>query len=458
MISTPETSRRSIFWQHPGHDVEDAARKPLPFKVVHLSTYDLMGGAARAAYRLHSGLREAGVESSMFVREARNNDHSIIKYQPTSSFLGRVERRLRREYIQRTLRPSVHPIDNHFEPFRIDRSEYGTDLVSQLPAHDVLNLHWIVDFVDYGSFFVPWSTGKRLVWTLHDMNPFTGGCHYDLGCGRYLSRCTHCPQLRTPGENDLSSQIWDRKKTLFDRLPPDRLHVVAPSVWLANEAKRSPILSRFPVSVIPYGIDLDDFAPRDKRSAREVFGISQQAKVVLFIADGLPLFRKGFDRLVEALEKIKARIPTLHVVGVGHNSPALEGQIPYLHLGPIHNDRLLSNIYSAADVVVIPSLQDNLPNVVLESMACGTPVIGFAVGGIPDMIHHGKTGLLVPPTDIPAFGAAILEVLRNPERQSVLRAHCRQTAEQQYSLQQQASRYQDLYSKLLSTPSKLPVL
>ncbi|MEP7153972.1 MAG: glycosyltransferase, partial [Nitrospira sp.] len=175
---------------------------------------------------------------------------------------------------------------------------------------------------------------------------------------------------------------------------------------------------------------------------------------VLFVADGLPLVRKGFDKLVEALKQIKARIPTLCLVGVGHNSPALELQIPYLNLGHINSDRLLSNIYSAADVVVIPSLQDNLPNTVLESMACGTPVIGFDVGGIPDMIQHGKTGLLVPPSDTAAFGAAILELLKNPERQSRLSAHCRQTAVQRFSLQRQASRYTDLYTKLLRAPSK----
>ncbi|MBA2485045.1 MAG: glycosyltransferase [Nitrospira sp.] len=454
MITTPHTSRRSFYFQHPDHEVEDAVRKPLPLRVVHLSTYDLIGGAARAAYRLHSGLRQAGVESSMFVRETGNTDRSIVRYQPTNAFLGRVERRVRREYIQRTLRPSVHPTGNHFEPFRIDRSEYGSDLISQLPAHDVVNLHWVADFVDYGSFFGPMSTGKRLVWTLHDMNAFTGGCHYDLGCGRYLTQCTQCPQLRSPGEHDLSNQIWERKKALFNRLPIDRLHVVTPSIWLANEVKKSPILNRFHVSVIPYGIDLSDFAPRDKRSAREVFGIPHQAKVVLFVADGLPLIRKGFDRLIEALRQIKARVPALCLVGVGHNSPALDLQIPYLNLGHIHNDRLLSNIYSAADVVVIPSSQDNLPNTVLESMACGTPVVGFAVGGIPDMIQHGRTGLLVPPSDTTAFGAAIWEVLKNSERQAVLSAHCRQTAVQRFSLQRQASQYNELYTKLLSAPSQ----
>ena len=425
------------------------SRKSRPLKVIHLSTYDVVGGAGRAAYRLHTGLQQSGVESSMFVREARAPSDSIVRFEPSNTFLGRVERRLRHGQIQRKLLSSVHPTRETCEPFRIDRSKYGTDLLAQLPAHDILNLHWVADFLDYPSFFGALATGKRCVWTLHDMNAFTGGCHYDLGCGRYSSRCAQCPQLRTAGPHDLSSEIWDRKKALFDRLPLDRLHLVTPSSWLAAEVKRSPILGRFPLSVIPYGIDLTDFAPRNKQSAREVFNIPQQAQVVLFVADGLQLYRKGFDLLIDALERIQTRIPNLCVVGVGHNSPPLGLRVPYLHLGPINNDRLLSNIYSAADVMVIPSVQDNLPNTVLESMACGTPVIGFDVGGIPDMIRHGRTGLLVPPFDATALGAAVSEPLENPRRQSALSADCRRAAVQHYSLGQQAARYCNLYTKLV---------
>ena len=421
-------------------------------KVVHLSTFDIAGGAARAAYRLHSGLRKAGVESSMFVREARTKDRSVVRFEPTNTFWGRAERRIRREQIQRKLRPSIHPVSERFEPFRIDRSEYGTDVFSQLPAHDIVNLHWVADFVDYPSFLGALSTGRRVVWTLHDMNAFTGGCHYDLGCGRYLSQCGECPQLRAPATNDLSSEIWKRKKSLFDRLPEDQIHFATPSSWLAEEVKRSPILGRFPLSVIPYGLDLRDFAPRDVGSAREVFGIPREAKVILFVADGLPLFRKGFEVLMQVLEHIKARIPRLHLVTVGHNSPDLGHRIPHTSLGHVNNDRLLSNIYSAADLLVIPSLQDNLPNTVLESMACGTPAVGFDVGGIPDMVQHGRTGLLVPPYEATALGAAMLELLQNPERRSAFGENCRQVALQHFSLEQQASRYYELYRHLLSNP------
>lgn len=423
----------------------------LSTKVVHLSTFDVSGGAARATYRLHVGLRKAGVESSMFVREARTIDDSIVRFEPSSTFWGRVARRLRRKHIQRKLLPSLQPMSQRFEPFRIDRSEYGAEVFSQLPAHDIVNLHWIADFVDYPSLLGPLSAGRPVVWTLHDLNVFTGGCHYDLGCGRHLRECGDCPQLRTPASNDLSSEIWKRKKALFDQLPHDLIHFVTPSSWLGEEAKRSPILRRFPVSVIPNGLDLEDFAPRDEGSAREVFGIPHDAKVVLFAADGLSLIRKGFDVLMQALDHIRARLPKLHLVTVGHHCPDLSHRIPHTNLGHVNSDRLLSNIYSAADLLVIPSLQDNLPNTVLESMACGTPAVGFDVGGIPDMVQHRKTGLLVPPYEPKALGAAMLELLQNSERRSAYGENCRRSALGHFSMEEQASRYSELYAHLLNT-------
>ncbi|HJR77741.1 MAG TPA: glycosyltransferase family 4 protein [Nitrospiraceae bacterium] len=418
-------------------------------RVVHLSTYDVIGGAGRAAYRIHSGLREAGIHSSMFVREARTKDQSVITFDPSQTLYRRVARRIRREQIQRKLHRSVPAGNRKFEPFRYDRSEYGTDVIAQIPDCDVVNLHWVVDFVDYPSFFESLPERKRVVWTLHDMNPFTGGCHYDLGCGRHLTRCHQCPQLQSQEDDDLSAQIWDRKKVLFERIAPSRLHIATPSSWLAEEVKRSPLLNRFPVTVIPNGINLEDFAPRNKQSARDVFGIPQQSKVVLFVADGLPLYRKGFGVLAEALERVGQRIPNVCLVCVGHNDPPPGLRVPWIHLGYVGNDRLLSNIYSAADVFVIPSFQDNLPNTVLESMACGTPVAGFSVGGIPDMVQHGKTGLLAPPFDALSLGTAITELLKNTERRLTFSSNCRRVAVHRFSVARQAVLYYELYKNVL---------
>ena len=205
------------------------------------------------------------------------------------------------------------------------------------------------------------------------------------------------------------------------------------------------------MSVIPYGLDLTIFAPRDRPSARAIFGIPQDARVVLFVADGLPLKRKGFEILIEALEQIKSRMPAICLVGVGHNSPLIGPHLSHVSVGHIKNDRWLSHLYSAADVLVVPSLQDNFPNTILEAMACGTPTVGFAVGGIPDMIQHGQTGLLVRPADPADLGGAVLELLKDRE-QSVIREQCRRTALQHFSLEQQATRYAELYGRLLNRP------
>lgn len=432
---------------NPAYGIEATCDDLDTLTVVHLSTYDVAGGAARAAYRIHRGLRGAGIQSVMFVREARSRDASIVTFEPTRKLLGRLGRRFRRERMRRELQHCA-TADN-VEPFRLDRSEYGTDLAVNLPRADIVNLHWVVDFVDYPSFFETLPDTTPIVWTLHDMNPFTGGCHYDLGCGRYLSRCHGCPQLQSEQKDDLSSRIWDRKKAMFARLNPERLHIATPSAWLANEVRRSPILSRFPVTIIPYGIDPQHFSPRHRESAREVFGIPQKARTVLFVADGLPLVRKGFAALSEALNRVAHRIPNATVICVGHNDPPPGLRIPWIHLGYIQNDRLLSNIYSAADVFVIPSLQDNLPNTVLEAMACGTPVVGFDVGGIPEMVQHGRTGLLVQPNDAAQLGDAIVQLLTDADQRDRLGRNSRRAAVHRFSPARQAAQYYDLFRTLL---------
>src|SRR5262249_52354987 len=235
----------------------------------------------------------------------------------------------------------------------------------------------------------------------------------------------------------------------FDKVDSRRLHIVTPSCWLAEEVRRSPIFRRFPVAVIPNGLDLEDFAPRDRGSARDVFGIPQRAKVVLFVADGIGISRKGFSILAQTLEKYDARASDLFLMSLGHNKPSVQCRIPWLHLGFVNNDRLLSMAYSAADVFVIPSLQDNLPNTVLEAMACGTPVVGFAVGGITEMVRAGITGLVVPSGDTDGFRAAILALAENDNKRREMSANCRRIAIEEYSLELQARRYSEIYKSLL---------
>lgn len=422
-------------------------------KVVHLSTHDIRGGAARAAHRLHTGLRRLGHDSQMLVLYRHSSDPAVRALRRPASLLSRVRRRLRRDWIRLALERYAATRPAGYERFSQDRTEYGADLLAQLPACDVVNLHWIGGFVDYQSFFAAVAAHTPLVWTLHDTNPFTGGCHYDGGCGRYNSGCGTCPQLGSKHEKDLSSQIWQRKLGILGRLQRERLHIVAQSRWMANEASSSVLLRRFPVTTIPIGLDTDVFSPRDHRTARAALEIPQDARVVLFAADSATNRRKGFDLLTQALACL-SDLPNVFLVSLGRGEPVIEAQIPHLHLGHLGNDRLLSLVYSSADVFVIPSLQDNLPNTVLESLACCTPVVGFAVGGIPDMVHPGVTGLLAPAQDVGALGRAIRQLLEDPDTRARMAANCRRVAVEEYALEKQAQAYVDLYRRVVDRHSR----
>jgi glycosyltransferase involved in cell wall biosynthesis len=281
------------------------------------------------------------------------------------------------------------------------------------------------------------------------MNAVTGGCHYDLGCGRFAQRCAACPQLGSEDPNDLAGQVWDRKRAVFERLDPRRFCIVTPSRWLGQVVKQSPIFSRFRIETIPYGIDLDDFAPRDRAAARDVLRIPQDSHVILFLAEMLDNRRKGFPLLEEALSSCSRLVDRLWLLSVGHNPPQPKTDVQGSHLNYVGNDRFLSLAYSAADLFVIPSLQDNLPNTVLEAMACGTPVVGFDVGGIRDMIRPDRTGVLVEAGDVVGLRAAIVTLLKSPGTRQQMSQQARQIALAEYPLLLQARRYGELYEELL---------
>ena len=414
-------------------------------RVVHISANDIRGGAARAAYRLHSALNAAGVVSRMFVRKRTSQDSSASAVKQTNGWLRRRLRAWRKQRIKREFEQYQGILGVDYDFFTDDRSIYGNEALEQLPDCDVIHLHWIAGFIDYQTFF-PAIARRRIpiVWTLHDMNPFTGGCHYNRGCERFIEGCGACPQLKSSDARDLSRQIFLRKQFAFSQLAPDMLHLVTPSRWLADEARRSALLRRFPVSVIPNGLDTRVFAPRDRRTAREIFNIPLDRNVLLFVAGSLKDVRKGLVFLPQAL----AHVPNaehLLLVSVGKTEWATDMNIPYHALGMIDDDRLLSLAYSAADVFVLPSLQDNLPNTVMESLSCGTPVVGFDVGGIPDMVRPGVTGVLTPPKDAAALGSAIAALLNQPERLAEMSVHCRRIALEEYEAALQGRCYHELY-------------
>ncbi|WP_259087525.1 glycosyltransferase family 4 protein [Salinibacter ruber] len=419
-------------------------------EVVHVNLYDSGNGAARAAHRLHQGLRGEGVSSKMYVRWKKTSGDHVIDFDPPTDICSRIYRRLRREWIQYAFSKYAETRPEKPGPFHGDRSEFKGQVLGQCPSADVFNLHSIYDFLDVGSFFRDVSV--PVVWTLHDMNPFTGGCQYSGGCARFRQSCGQCPQLGSNTRTDLSRNIWSRKRRAYQHaIENDRLRVVCPSQWMASEARQSSLFSDVPVKVIPNSVDTNVFRPRDTEGIPAAFEIPSSHRTLLFLSSSIEQTRKGFNLFREAVKSLSTT--ELSVISVGGGDSKLSSSVSHIHLGSISNDRLLSLIYSTADVFVIPSRQDNLPNTVLESMACGTPVVGFDVGGIPDMVRPGETGWLAEAEDSRALGEAIDAALADDVKRERMEKRCREVIEAEYALEVQANNYRKLYNEMIQSES-----
>ena len=423
-----------------------------PLRIVHLNTYDVTGGAALATYRLHKGLCQLGHDSSMLVADRKSDDPTVLAMAPRRDITSRLRWRLREKQINLSFSRYGSTRPAGYELFSDDRSIYGDIVLRQLPSCDIINLHWIAGLVDYQSFFSAIPRSVPIFWRLSDMSALTGGCHFDHGCGRHETGCGACPQIGSNDAHDLSHQIWQRKRSVFNSLEPERLHIIALNRWMADMVSRSPLLRKFPVTIVPNGVDTDVFAPRDPRTARDVLGIPQDARVILFAADSITNRRKGFALLDKALRGLRD-FNNLFLISVGRGTPQVDTDIPHLNLGHVENDRLLSLIYSAADLYALPSLQDNQPNTALEAMACGTPVVGFDTGGIPDMVRPGITGLLAPVEDVTSLCRAIADLLQCSDTRMAMGAACRRIVLKEYRRDTQIRRYIELYEGSLPQTS-----
>lgn len=420
-------------------------------KILHLSTYDGGGGAARAAQRLHAGLLARGHDSQMLVLKCTSGGEHVSSVRFHHDLPTNFRRKRLRKRIKADFQPYKSKLPPGYELFSDDRSETAFDFARSfnplLPV-DIINLHWVAGLIDYTPFFNHLPPNIPLVWRMADMGALTGGCHYDGGCGKFTARCGACPVLGSKVDDDLSRQVWQRRHAALAHVPSDRMHIVGTSRWITAQAERSSLLGRFARTVIPNGLDVELFAPRNKSAARDVLGIPQEARVVLFVAESPKIKRKGFDYLVRALTTLRD-LPDLFLLSVGGSQSPVAG-LPNLHLGRVSNDRVLSMIYSAADAFVIPSLQESFGQTVTESMACGTPVVGFDTGGIPDMVRPGITGYLAPVGDSDALATQIRQVLEHPDQSAVMSANCRRIAVEEYTFERQADRYAELYQSILA--------
>ena len=418
-------------------------------RVVHLSTSDSNGGAARAAFRVHTGLKRLGHDSTMLVYRAGSKDPSVNKYKPQPGLLPRLRRSLRARRIETDHRKydATRPVG--FELFSDDRSPTASELIPQIQPCDLINLHWVAEFVDHEHVLPRLPKDVPIVWRLADMAPLTGGCHYTAGCEKFTARCGACPQLGSNDEHDLSRDIWTRKSNALAPLV-GRMHLVGTSKWIASESRRSSLLKQFPVTVIPNGLDTREFTPRDKGFSRDLWDVPRDAKVILFIADSLENKRKGFSYVVEALSGLAGSVAKPFLVSLGNLKSKLDLPVQHVNLGRINNDRLLSLVYSLADVFVMPSLQESFGQTVTESLACGTPVVAFDGGGPTDMVRPGVTGWLAKCGDAAALRGAIVSALSDDATRAKMSENARRVAVEEYSLETQAAAYVRLYERLIA--------
>lgn len=401
--------------------------------VLHISAADAAGGAARSAARIHRGVRALGWRSRMLVGQRRSDDPDV--------------RTLKRSALWRALdRPFSTLTDALSLQYLFLPSSFALVRDPWFRECDVVQLYNV-----HGSYFshtaLPSITSRRpLVWRLSDMWAMTGHVAYSYDCERWQHGCGSCPYL---GEyprltRDTTAFLWRWKRRVYAR---STLTLVAPSRWMESLARSSPLLRDFDVRRIPNGIDLERFRPRDRGEARHALGLDPAKRVVLFSALEAGDVRKGGAVLADALSRLDDLEFQLVVMG-----PQASGFPREAHsLGTLHDDERIALAFAAADVYVLPTLAENLPNVALESIACGTPVVAFDVGGVPDAVRDGVSGLLAPLRDGAALAAHIQRLLADDELRTRLGAGARTLAEAEFGAEREARAFAALYEELAAS-------
>jgi glycosyltransferase involved in cell wall biosynthesis len=413
-------------------------------RILHVNTFDLEGGAGRAAWRLHQGLRHLGKESLMLVQTRNSGDASVY------------ERNTRLARTLAIFRPYIDMLPLLFYRHRQQTHwsvEWFPERISrqiQTLNPDIIHLHWICrGFIDIPSLA---SFQKPVVWTLHDSWAFTGGCHIPGDCQSYRERCGHCPQLGSQHAWDLSRWTWTRKYKFWRDTP---LMIVTPSQWLGDCARNSSLLQQRRIVVIPNGIDLNQYRPVEKQEARAILGLPQDRNLVLISAMNATYdVNKGFRYLEAALRQLAAAgwHDRVELMVVGQSAPSIPVNtgIPSRFLGVLRDDVSMRLAYSAADVTVMASAQENLPNSIMESLACGTPVVAFNVGGVPHLIEHQVNGYLAQPFSVDDLSVGLSYVLSYADRWRRLSVRAHDKIEREFNAHHIAQQYLTLYEQLFS--------
>ncbi len=431
--------------------------------ILFVCTSDNIGGAAVATNRLVRALRKQGHEARMLVRD-KTTDWPFVTALPRKK-IARWRFILERLLALFHLSPSMRDALRYRHSWRmsrrnlwdIDAGEFGEDitLMDLFAEADIIHLSWVNQgMLSLDSIRRIIDSGKPIVWTLHDLWPVSGICHYTRRCDLFITGCKECQFL--PSQSvfyDLAKRVYDKKKAIYEQ---SDIHFVACSEWLAEQATMSGLTHGRYITAIPNPIDTTVFHPYDKTSCRKALGLPTVGKnIILFVSQKLSDARKGATLLIKAINKLRTYYPmvasNIVVALMGAHSEELMQRIhfPCIELGYISGDENLARVYSAADLFVLPSTEDNLPNTIMEALACGVPCIGFNIGGIPEMIDHKANGYVAPLGNTAEFSDGIRWLLKN-EYDVPLSDNAVKKVADNYSEADIAQRYLDVYRRAIS--------
>jgi glycosyltransferase involved in cell wall biosynthesis len=420
-------------------------------KVVHLNTYDGNGGAGRACIRLNSALLSQNIDSKVIVhyKFGKNpeigdfNKNFIQKYYTAATIV--LERIWAKKYLKALKTP--------FSFAWFGRSViYHPDVKNA----DIIHLHWVNHgFLNPSHIAEIAKLGKPVVWTFHDSNAFTGGCHVRYSCDHFERECGDCPLLKNESHDDYSHLIWTQKNSAYQKLD---FKIIAPSLWMQASVLRSSLMRGKGIGQIPNTLPTDVFKNADKQFAKQKMGLAKDK--FIFLSGFMPSrkdLHKGTSYLLESLELLNKRIGVkadeIELVVFGNRNTEDVPEFPFktTFLGTINNDEQLALCYAAADAFLIPSLEDNLPYTVMECLSCGTPVVGFTTGGIPDMVKHQYNGYLAEYRSAESFTDGMEWIINYPDRPK-LQEQARQSIMDNFSEDIIAKRHLDLYNSLVKVP------
>ena len=417
-------------------------------KVLIVNTSERSGGAAVAAQRLMHALNNHGVKARMLVRDKQSQQITVVPL-PASvwhhwNFLW--------ERLVVFFR--LHFSRKHL--FEIDIANAGTD-ITRLPEFreaDVIHLHWVNQgMLSLNGIRKILRSGKPVVWTMHDIWPATAICHLTLGCNRFKSACNNCKYLPGKGSNsDLSAKVWRKKQSV---LAGESLAFVACSRWLEGEARQSALLAGQKITNIPNPIDTYVYKVKDRAEARRQLQLPEDKQLILFVSQRVTNRNKGMDYLTEACRMLAEQYPDMQqhtgIAILGGHAEEVADQLPFetFPLGYVSDEHRIVDVYNAADVFVLPSLSENLPNTIMEAMACGVPCVGFKVGGIPEEIDHQKNGYVAAYRDAADLATGIRWVLAEADRESLAKAAVAKV-NRCYSQQRVAVKDTELYNEAIA--------